>query len=279
MGVRFPGSLSPSSMSSFTSCPLAFKFSYLDRLPEPPSAPASKGTLVHRALELLLDRPPTDRTIAHALGDLETARGELAEHPEFAELELPDDEWAQFHADAEVLVRRYFELEDPSTVHTVGLELKLEATVGETKVRGIIDRLEYVAETGDLIVTDYKTGSVPGERFENQRLGGVHVYALLVERTFGVRPTKVQLYYLSKPEAIIATSSEQKVRGVERKAGALWQAITRACSKDDFRPSPGPLCNWCTFKPYCPSHGGNPEHAVELLGPDAVIADRLPLAG
>jgi len=264
-------------MSAFTSCPLAFKFSYLDRLPEPPSPAASKGTLVHRALELLLDRPATERTLQSALTDLDTARTELAEHPDIAQLALSDDEWQSFHAEAEQLVRRYFELEDPTTVHAIGLELKLEARVGDTRLRGVIDRLDLDPATGAFVVTDYKTGSVPSEMVENARLAGVHVYALLVERTFGVRPTKVQLYYLSKPEAIIAVSTEQKVTGVERKTTALWNAIARACARDDFRPRPGPLCGWCSFKPYCPAHGGEPALAAELRGPGTMIETELPL--
>ena len=65
MGLAFPPSLSPSSVSAFKSCPLAFKFSYIDRLPEPPSPAATKGTLVHRALELLMLRSPDDRTVTN----------------------------------------------------------------------------------------------------------------------------------------------------------------------------------------------------------------------
>ena len=48
---------------------------------------------------------------------------------------------ATFLAEADRLVRRYFEVEDPSAVHPVGLELKLEAQVDDIRVRGIIDRL------------------------------------------------------------------------------------------------------------------------------------------
>jgi putative RecB family exonuclease len=277
MGLSLPPSLSPSAMSAFTSCPLAFKFSYLDRLPEPPSPPATKGTLVHRALELLLDRPASERTIDRALGDLDVARSELEQHPDMTELDLSDDEWSEFHADAEALVRRYFDLEDPTTVHPVGLELKLEAPVGDTMLRGVIDRLDFVTESGEFVVTDYKTGSVPTEMYENARLSGVHVYALLVERTFGIRPSKLQLYYLSKPEAIIATPTEQKIVGVERKTAALWKALLRACGRDDFRPKPSGLCDYCTFKPYCPAHGGDPTQAEELRGPGTVIPAELPL--
>jgi putative RecB family exonuclease len=277
MGVSLPPSLSPSSVSAFKDCPLAFKFSYLDRLPEPPSAPASKGTLVHRALERLMCRPPQARTLATALADLATARRELTDDPEFAGLGMTDAEWDAFEADAGRMVERYFELEDPSRVRPIGLELKLTAKLGKVTLRGIIDRLEIGAD-GEWVVTDYKTGSVPSEQREQARLAGVHIYALLCEQMLGRRPARVQLLYLSKPEAIIARPSEQSVTGVARRTGAIWNAIERACATGDFRPSPGRLCDYCAFVPYCPAHGGNPENARELLGPGTVIAPTLPLA-
>jgi putative RecB family exonuclease len=270
-----PWSLSPSSCSSFKECPLAFRFAYLDRLPEPPSPWTTKGTLVHRALELLLDRPADERTIDAALADLARARVELAPHPDFADLDLTEEEWVRFDADAETLVHRYFELEDPRTVKPIGLELKLEADLGRTRLRGIIDRLEL--DDGEFVVTDYKTGSVPSELWEAKSLAGVHIYALLCERMLGRRPARVQLYYLSKPEAIIATPTDQSIKGVERRTSAMYDAIANACSRDDFRPRPGRLCDFCTFKPYCPAHGGDPVDAVELRGPGTVVEPSLPL--
>ncbi len=113
MSFAPPWSLSPSSCSSFKECPLAFRFSYLERLPEPPAPWTTKGTLVHRALELLLDRPPDERTVDAGLADLARARVELAPHPDFADLDLTDEEWAKFDTDAEALVQKYFLLEDP----------------------------------------------------------------------------------------------------------------------------------------------------------------------
>ncbi len=278
MGEGLPRGLSPSSFGAFKSCPLAFKFSYLDRLPQPPSAPASKGTLVHRALERLMLRDGPDRTIDAALEDLTRARADLAEDPDFTELELTEAGWDGFHAEAETLVHRYFELEDPTTVRPIGLELRLGATVGSVHLRGIIDRLELV-EDDELVITDYKTGSVPGERHELQRLAGVHMYALMVEQLLGKRPVRVQLLYLSRPEAIIAFPTDQSVTGAQRKTEALWSAIRTSCARDDFRPRPGPLCDYCGYQAYCPAYGGDPTLAAELLGPGTVIAPPLPLAG
>jgi len=276
VGVSLPPSLSPSSIASFKQCPLAFKFSYVQRLPEPPSAAASKGTLVHQALELLMTRPGPERTIDNALTDLATATDALAGHPDFTELELSDDEWQAFHASAATLVHKYFTLEDPTSVNAIGLELKLEAQLDGVKVRGIIDRLD-LDEHGELVVVDYKTGSVPGERFEAKSLAGVHMYALLCEQMLGRRPAQVRLYYLSKPEAIIAIPTEQTVNGVAKRTTALWSAVAGACARDDFRPNPGRLCDYCTFKPYCPAYGGDPADAMELKGPGTMIMSSLPL--
>jgi putative RecB family exonuclease len=264
MGRPVPPRLSPSSMGAFTTCPLAFRFSYVDRLPEPPSAPASKGTLVHRALERLMLRPAPERTPAAAHTDLVAAAEELAEHPEFAGLELTAGEVEAFRADAAMLVDRYFELEDPATVRPIGLELRLTAELERVTLRGVIDRLELTPE-GELVVTDYKTGQSPSERWEQRSLAGVHVYSVLCEQAFGRRPARVQLLYLSKPEAIIATPTDGSTRGVLTKSGAVMEAVRRACANDDFRPSPGPLCEFCSFREFCPSWGGDPEQAKPEL--------------
>ena len=264
MALSLPSSLSPSKVASFKDCALAFRFSAIDHLPEAPSAPATKGTLVHRALELLFCRQPGERSLVTALSCLDQARAELSTRPEYTGLELSPEEEAEFAADAERLLRNYFQLEDPATVHPIGLELQLEAQVGNLRLRGIIDRLELGPE-GELIVTDYKSGRSPKVNYEQGRLGGVHFYAFLCQQVLGRRPARVQLLYLSEPLAIVAEPTEQSVRGLEQRTSAIWKAVERACERDDFRPRVSPLCDWCSFRAYCPAWGGDPARASELL--------------
>ncbi len=232
---------------------------------------------MHRALERLLDRPADERTIEAALADLDAAAAELASHPEFSGLELSEAELAGFHGDAALLVHKYFEIEDPRTVTPIGLEIKLAAHLDKVVLRGIIDRLE-LDDNGDFVITDYKTGSTPSEKWEEKSLAGVHLYALLCEHNFGKRPVKVQLMYLSKPELIIATPTEGSVRGVVSKSGAVMDAVKRACSNDDFRPRQSPLCSYCSFQEFCPQYGGDPTQAeVVLKERAATAAGRPPL--
>jgi putative RecB family exonuclease len=267
MALDLPATLSPSKVSAFKDCALAFRFSVIDRLPEPPSTAAVRGTLVHRVLEQLYCAEPADRTLALALSALSTAAYEArCGDPEYQQLDLDAEAEAAYLVDAERLVRRYFEMEDPATIRPIGLELLLEAKLGGVRLRGIIDRLELNAD-GELVVTDYKTGKSPGPRYEQGRFGGVHFYAFLCQAVLGRRPARIQLLYLADGVSIVATPSEQSIRGLERRVGAVWQAVERACATDDFRPHPGPLCNWCAFQGFCPAYGGDPATArQELVG-------------
>jgi putative RecB family exonuclease len=273
MALEPPATLSPSKVSTFTDCALAFRFSAVDRLPEPPSLPATRGSLVHRALELLLDAPPEQRELAAALTFLSQAADEFQTNPEYTGLQLAPEAETQFLDEAEVLVRRYFELEDPRRIQPIGLELKLEVEIGELHLRGITDRLELDGD-GRLVVTDYKTGRAPPEHMEQRRLGGVQFYSYLCERLFGQRPARIQLFYLADPVAIIHTPSDQSSRGLETKVKAIWNAVLRSCEREDFRPRTSKLCDFCGFKAYCPAWGGNPADAAELR----TAADPPPLA-
>lgn len=257
MALPPPRSLSPSKAESFTTCPLAFRFSAIDRLPEPPTVPTALGTLVHRALELLFwEHPPGTRTPAAAAAALDRAWDELLMDPEVAALDLgtPGPVPDGLRADAAAMVDRYFELEDPDAVRAVGTEVTLEADVGGVRLRGIIDRLDVDAD-GGLVVVDYKTGRVPPERAERARLNGVQFYALLCQHVLGRRPARVRLLYLRAPLSIEAVPTDQGVTGVARRTGALWQAIERACLTEDFRPRPSALCGWCAFRSRCPAQG------------------------
>ena len=118
MSFALPSTLTPSKISSFTSCPLSFRFSVVERLPEVASPQAVKGTLVHRALQLLFsEREAGHRDRLEAESALLRAWDEMRESTEVVELSLPEDEQASFVRDASSLLDRYFELEDPELRH------------------------------------------------------------------------------------------------------------------------------------------------------------------
>ncbi|MEO7397513.1 MAG: PD-(D/E)XK nuclease family protein [Ilumatobacteraceae bacterium] len=256
-----PTSLSPSRVESFLSCPMAFRFSSIDKLPEPPSSHMTKGSLVHRALELLFMLPAGQRTAEAALRSLDAASEEYRIDPDFTDLHLDEAQSSAFFAEAADLVRAYLQMEDPNSVREIGLELRLEAAVGDLTLRGVIDRLELDVD-GELVVTDYKTGRAPGINYEQSRLAGVHFYSFLCEALFGRRPARIRLMYLKTGVVIETTPSAQSVRYVTTRTQAVLKAVEKACTTGTFQPRPSMLCASCSFKQWCPAFGGDPERAL-----------------
>lgn len=260
MPLELPSSLSPSKVTSFTDCALAFRFSAIDRIPQPPTVATVKGTLVHSALERLLALESPERTLDRAFGCLDESITALDGDAEWAALALDPAAHPAFFAEARSSVERYFQLEDPSTIEPIGLELQLETEFEGVLLRGIIDRLETDAN-GDLIVSDYKTGRAPPPAYQQARLGGVHFYALLCERVLGRRPARVQLLYLGDPVIVHTEPTDQSTRQLERKLRSIWQAIRSGCEREDFRPRRSKLCSWCSYQQWCPEFGGDPSQA------------------
>jgi len=256
-----PMSLSPSRVSSFTSCPMQFRFSSIQKLPEPPGVATTKGTIGHRALELLFVRRAADRTPEALAADMATALDEYRTHPDYVGLRLEGTAVDEFDRNCHALVDKYFAMEDPTAVREIGLELWMEASVGHLTLRGIIDRLELDAD-GELVVTDYKTGRAPSGNFEQKSLAGVHFYSFLCEAVFGKRPAKIRLMYLASGETIETVPSAQSVKFITTRTTAVWSAVERACTTGDFRPRKSKLCDWCSFQQWCPEFGGDPSLAA-----------------
>jgi putative RecB family exonuclease len=252
-------SLSPSRAADFMTCPLLYRFRVVDRLPEPPSPAAARGTLVHAVLERLFDEPAAART-PQAARDLLPGQWErlLAEEPELAAMFADDAEQSSWFDEACQMLDRYFTLEDPTRLQPAHREMSVQALLDSgLTLRGYIDRLD-VAPTGEIRIVDYKTGTAPREEYEARALFQMKFYAVALWRTRGTIPRMLQLIYLGNGEIVRYAPDEADLVATERKINALWLAIDRARSTGDWRPRPSRLCEWCSHQARCPAFGGTP---------------------
>jgi putative RecB family exonuclease len=252
-------SLSPSRAGDFLTCPLLYRFRVVDRLPEPPSAAAARGTLVHAVLERLFDEPAASRTPQTAQAMLVPQWDRLiAAEPELAGLFDDDEQRGVWLAEAREMLDRYFGLEDPTRLEPQHREHAVEAVLESgLLLRGYIDRLD-VAAGGEIRIVDYKTGTAPKEEYEARALFQMKFYAVVLWLTRGQVPDLLQLMYLGNGEIVRYAPDESDLRATVRKIDALWRAIERARSTGDWRPRPGRLCAWCAHQAICPAFGGTP---------------------
>ncbi|MFI9613905.1 RecB family exonuclease [Streptomyces sp. NPDC052023] len=260
--VIAPTSLSPSRAGDFMQCPLLYRFRVIDRLPEKPSAAATRGTLVHSVLERLFDAPAGERTPPRAKALIPGQWQRLREaRPEVEELFADDPEGerlAGWLTEAEQLVERWFTLEDPTRLEPAERELFVETELDSgLRLRGIIDRVD-VAPTGEVRIVDYKTGKAPRPEYAEGALFQMKFYALVVWRLKKVVPRRLQLVYLGSGDVLTYDPVLADLERVERKLLALWEAIRQATETGDWRPRPTKLCGWCDHQEHCPEFGGTP---------------------
>lgn len=170
----------------------------------------------------------------------------------------PAEAEAAWLASADALLDAYFALEDPRTVEPAARELLVETeTASGVPLRGYLDRLD-VSPAGELRIIDYKTGLAPGEAGEAGALFQMKFYALALLRIRGVLPAQLRLYYLGDGQVLHYSPEPDELARFGQVLDALWAAIQRAAPEGDFRPNPGPACEWCDHRALCPAWDGVP---------------------
>ncbi|KZS72350.1 recombinase RecB [Mycobacterium kansasii] len=255
---RVRPALSPSRAADFKQCPLLYRFRAIDRLPEAPSAPQLRGSVVHAALEQLYALPAVQRGPETARSLVESAweqviAGEPALADELQPQELLDE--------ARALLSGYYRLEDPTRFDPQCCEHRVEVELADgTLLRGYIDRID-VAATGELRVVDYKTGKAPPAAralAEFKALFQMKFYGVALFRSRGVLPARLRLIYLADGQVLDYSPDRDELLRFEKTLMAIWRAIQSAGRTGDFRPNPSRLCDWCPHQAHCPAFGGTP---------------------
>lgn len=246
--------LSPSRASDFKQCPQLFKFRAIDKLPEPATIYQARGTTAHLALQRLFDLPAADRDAA-ALYDLFRSAWVEIRDDEYPELFNSVDEERAWGLESLELLANYFAIEDPSSFDPLECELDMTEELDGITIRGILDRMEEV--DGKLIITDYKTGKAPPERYAIPAFFALKIYGLLIRRRTGRTPDALRLMYLNGPTVYTIEVNDRQLDAMDRQLRALWSAIERALQREEFPPRPSRLCDWCSFQEFCPAFGGD----------------------
>jgi len=283
--------LSASRANDFLTCPLLFRYRAIDRLPEVPSAAALRGTLVHRALEVLFGLPAAERSPRAAAQALDEAWLELAaQEPDsaavlLAELGLSAVDIASPQVPAEVsgrileparpLLDAYFAMEDPTRFQAHAMEMAFDVPLSDAfSIRGFVDRVD-IAPTGEVRIIDYKTGRAPSAGFEAKAMFQMRFYALAWWRMTGQIPHQLRLMYLGSQEALTYRPEEADLLATERKVLALREAIAASAQSGVFAAKASRLCDWCSYRDLCPAWGAISPPMPPVPAPDSMAGRSL----
>ena len=283
-------SLSPSRASDFKQCPQMYKLKSIDRIPTEPTVHQARGTTAHLALERLFGLPRDERTPDRLYDLFREAWAELktTEYPDLFDSVEDERTWG---IDGMRLLADYFTIEDPTSFDPDQLEMDLEVPIGAMTIRGILDRMERVTEVDRsgasrelLVITDYKTGKAPPERYATKAFFALKIYALLIRTIRGVTPDRIRLLYLNGPTEYTLDINDGQLDAMDAHLHALWGAINTAIIKDTWPTRESALCDWCDFKDtLCPAFNSDEDIALnraailaEMGEPESPIDDPTP---
>lgn len=246
-----PQLLSPSSISTFRQCPIKFKFSKIDGIPDSPTEATVLGNFVHEVLEHLYALPPNDRTqdsakfLAKKLWD--ESWGEKASQLIRNEKELNRFRWSAWWC-----IENVWLLEDPVITEPFSIEQHVEGEIGGVRLHGYIDRL-FVGDSVSKI-SDYKTGKTPKTQYLEDKFFQLIIYSQLIEGSEENPSQKVlELLYLKDGVRFEKTVSAEDVSTTVDIIQQVREGIDARCKSGEFEPQKSILCNWCGYKAICPA--------------------------
>jgi superfamily I DNA/RNA helicase/RecB family exonuclease len=237
--------LSPSQADSYQRCPRQYALERRLRLGDASSPYAHFGTLVHAALEQAeADVVGTDERhtgLDHALECLDR----VWEDADFGTEEL-NQAWL---GKAREAVAKLYENWPSSAGAPIGLEMKVEMTVGEITWRGVVDRVEQTEE--GLRIVDYKTSATAmavADAAESIQLG---FYSDAVEAATGRPVVGAELWYPRARAKSLTTRSLDHDRREDIRSE--MERVTAAIRSEDWTPTAGNHCERCSFRLSCPA--------------------------
>ena len=254
---ELPPYLSPSSISTFEQCPLKYKYTRIDKMPEPPTEATLMGNFVHEVLENFYVLEPDNRTI-YAVKEISA---QVWANSEWAEKVKPilansqqvktgksslDKELNSFRWKSWFCIENIFSVENPKQVSPAGIEHELNGDIEGVRIKGFIDRWS-LSESG-IVISDYKTGKAPSPRFSGDKFMQLLIYAIVLGKEQDMAIDELQLIYLKDNRIMKMKPGEEELKQTIERIVKVWEGVVDRCSSGEWEPIPHRLCDWCTFK-------------------------------
>ncbi|MBU4310821.1 PD-(D/E)XK nuclease family protein [bacterium] len=263
--------LSYSKISTYSQCPLKYKYQYIEKRPTKPSLYLDFGSTIHNTLrDYHRDCDPKKAKLEDLMATY---------HRNWIATAYKDKEEEEaFRERGRGILKAYYEKAKVDPNRVLYLEEFFKVKIGDYELVGRIDRVDRLPDGGWEII-DYKTSrkikdeselESPLHPTEVQETLQLDIYHIACQENWRREPKRLSIYYLAaqengqyRPRKV----SVSRIGGEAQRIKALKRAIhniAQGIQKEDFSPKTGPLCGWCDYKETCPEFKEIPDAKERL---------------
>ena len=230
--------LSASSLDTYISCPLKFRMSKIDRIPQAASKPELVfGSIIHKVLQRFHEKEkPLDQERIIRLLNEEWQTGKF-------EYKVREE---KFKSQGQEMLVSYYKSIENSPPNVIKTEYEFSFQIDNITIIGTIDRIDK-RNNDNISIIDYKTSKTPTSAKSSMQLA---VYSLYLGQSndpiiSGI-PSSSSLYFLRNDENPLRehTFTNDELRSTTDKIIEVADGI----KNKEFDPIKGNHCNWCDYK-------------------------------
>lgn len=246
---------SHSRLQAFETCPLKYKFRYIDRVETPIEETVEMfvGSRVHDVLEKLYNDLQLEK-LDSLDGLLEFYQAEWKkewnEGVKITRKEFSEKNYLDYGAKC---IRHYYERYKPfNQSQTLATEMRLTFALDDQnqyRMTGFIDRAARRPD-GAYEIHDYKTGGSAPSQDALDRDRQLALYQIGLRQKWP-EAERVELvwHYVGRDMTL---RSERTAAQLQELREATIRSIDQIEAEKEFKPEKGAWCEWCEFQPVCP---------------------------
>lgn len=252
--LKPPAHLSPSSLSTFEQCPLKFKYSKIDLIPDASGKEAMLGNFVHDVLEVLYSLPQNERTVQNARIIATDCWANKGWGEKITNLVRNPGEIKKIRWQAWFCIENLWLVEDPTLITPAGIEHELNASLQGVVIKGFIDRYTK-SENSSLIISDYKTGKTPSKNWLSGKFEQLRIYAALMNITQELPVSSLELIYLKDGVKFTEDINQEILNNTIDRICRIKSEVDKRCQTGIFEAQKSKLCDYCSYRSICPAWG------------------------
>ena len=229
--------LSASAIETYEQCPLKYRLSNIDKIPQVSSKPQMTfGNIIHRVLEQF-HQPHTEQTKERILKLLDNNWESLGFDYETQETD--------FKRQGVELLTNYYDYLTKYPVNVIEREFQFSFEIEDIAINGKIDRIDK-GEIGYNVI-DYKTSKNATKAEKSVQLA---IYSMFLQHEkqleFHGIPESAALYFLRETEDPLKTHKFSSIELIEMRNKIL--EVGKNIRNQNFAPCKGFHCDWCDYK-------------------------------